>query len=269
MKAFRAAGKTLRVQNGIDGLRVRQFAAIPTHPCRLECLGVCPAALETWTMAGRECGGLIEKKQFGPMSGRHDASFPAFEFAKADKPALACPRAPYRPGRRVVYYAAIADEEAAIGNRYDLTRRRDAISQGHAAAALSIPAIAHQRVVRTCNSPSAGRGVQPANHRSGGDDASFGSAGVRFPRGGFARVGLAKVGLAKVGLARVTLAKVRSRGSPSLHLPLLGHAECRSCGVPSPLPPARRAASARSGRRDARCGRSCRRACPGRRRATR
>ena len=108
------------------------LAPMKLRPCRRQPVIVRAAAERTWTMAGGQCGGLVEEEELGEATRLHQRrAAPATELQSARDPPLAA-IAPADFAARVVQAAAVAIHEAARGGRDQLTHRRDAVAQRHA-----------------------------------------------------------------------------------------------------------------------------------------
>ena len=127
-----AARKPLPVQHRIDLGRQHVLHTIARFPCRAKAIGVVAPAVEARTMASGKGGRLIQKEQLGPAPSAHHLAPPPAEFRDADQPGRARPTFfQERFGGGVMDDAAIACEETAMRGGDDLSRRGNAVLQGH------------------------------------------------------------------------------------------------------------------------------------------
>src|SRR3982074_611513 len=106
MQPLPATIKPLAMQHRIHFSRENIRNTIALLPRRAKPVGVVAAAVEAGAVSGRQCGGLVEKEQFGPAAAAHHLAPPPPELTDTSEPRLAGPAPRQRLCGRVVNDAA-------------------------------------------------------------------------------------------------------------------------------------------------------------------
>jgi hypothetical protein len=132
MQSLLSTIEPLAMQHGVVVSRQDLRNTVAFFPRRPKSVGIIPAAVEAWPMAGRKRSGVVKEEQLGPAAATHHLAPSPPELADARQPRRARPAfAQQRPGRGVMDDTAIAGEHAAMRIDDDISKRRDPVLQRH------------------------------------------------------------------------------------------------------------------------------------------